>query len=383
MTYLLAICRWFTGFVLCAFGFMRGIDAMGFSYKIAEYFKVFHIDEFELLSLPAALIFCAACTSCGVGLLLRVKLRTAALGALLLSGMASAMAYYAWHYGVVHACVCFGDIFETGSALGNLYARILVMFVSLLLSGYYTSRNKYEFNSDRNSTAMFLSGLACTAVGMYGTLNLPLIDFRPYKTGVNILQSMSIPEDAPQFEYATVLYYRNNQTGLVKEFTEDNYPWRDTVNWTYQHMKNKMVKQGYQPPITDFMVKTEDENDITLDILSDTSYNFLLVAADVSHSNLKMQPQINRLYEFCKTNGYHFRCLTASTPKQIARFKIISGAEYEFCIADATVLKTMITSNPGLLLLKNGVIVNKWHYNNLPPPEKLITKYGFVQRKES
>ena len=170
---------------------------------------------------------------------------------------------------------------------------------------------------------------------------------------------------------------------MVKEYTEDNYPWRDTVNWTYQHMKNKMVKQGYQPPITDFMVKTEDENDITLDILSDTSYNFLLVAADVSHSNLKMQPQINRLYEFCKTNGYHFRCLTASTPKQIARFKIISGAEYEFCIADATVLKTMITSNPGLLLLKNGVIVNKWHYNNLPPPEKLITKYGFVQRKES
>ncbi len=44
----------------------------------------------------------------------------------------------------------------------------------------------------------------------------------------------------------------------------------------------------------------------------------------------------------------------------------IQGAEYPFCLMDDITLKTMIRSNPGLMLLKNGVVMNKWSVNSLP-----------------
>lgn len=371
------------GLILTTFGLFRGIDAVGFSYKINEYIKLLKVDDFEVLSLPIALIFCASTFASGVALLSSIKPRIATWTALGMTLAATVASYISWHYNVIHNCVCFGDIFSFERAYDNLVARASILVAVIFLAIVFRAGQYASYTYLRYSSIMLWASIFIIVIGLYGTFNLPLIDFRPFKEGINIAESMSVPSDAPSFEYETILYYRNKQTNEVKPFTEFNYPWKDTINWKYSSRETKLVKKGYEPPITDFSIKTEDETDITEEVLQDTTYNFLVIAGDVSRSNLKTQTQLNRLYEFCKTNGYGFRCLTASSPKQIARFKIISGAEYEFCTTDATVLKTMITSNPGLMLLKGAVIIKKWHYNNIPTVDKLKTNYRLQDKKES
>lgn len=383
MKYLLLILRIGIGGILTIFGLFRGMDAVGFSYKINEYIKLFIADDFEVLSLPIALIFCAAIFASGVALLSGIKPRIATWMAMAMTFPAMIVSFISWQNNVIHNCVCFGDIFSFDNALYNFIARLLVLTGLILLAVVFRADKYASYIYLRYSSIMMWAILFNILLGIYGSLNFPLIDFRPYYEGVNILESMAMPENAPGFEYETILYYRNKKTEAVKPFTEQNFPWQDKDNWAFHHRETKLVKEGYVPPITDFSIKTEDDTDITLEVLQDHNYNFLIIAEDVSRSNLNVQTRLNQLYEYCKTNGYGFRCLTASTPKQIARFKIISGAEYEFCTTDATVLKTMLTSNPGLILLKDAVIVKKWHFNNIPTVTKLKKRYNLVNNQES
>lgn len=389
MSLLLHLCRYLLGAALCIFGLLRGIDSGGFSYKISEYIKLFNPDDFEILSAPIGILFATAAFTAGVGLLSGALLRNATRVALAVVFCSWAVAFLSWKYQVVYDCICFGDILSLNHAQGNLAIRSIALLLAIATWYLHKLKLQSDFDNDQiapdNQSAAFIiwSGITCVALSVYGSLNLPLYDFRPYHTGFNILQNMFPPENAPEFEYETILYYKNKQSGNVQAFTDQNFPWQEKANWEYQHRETKLVKMGYVPVVTDFSIKTEDKIDITLSVLSDTAFNFLLISGDISRSNLAAQPKINRLYEFCKANGYHFRCLTASTPKQIAKFKIISGANYEFCTTDATVLKTMITSNPGLILLKNGVILKKWHHNNIPDIVTLQKTYTLAKQPAS
>ena len=127
-----------------------------------------------------------------------------------------------------------------------------------------------------------------------------------------------------------------------------------------------MTKEGYVPPIHDFSITTPDGDDITSQVLSDTSYVFLLVAPFLEHADDSRLDLINEVYEYAKQHGYAFYGLTSSSERAVSRWCDMTGADYEFCLTDGTTLKTIVRSNPGLVLLKHGTVVRKWSHNRLP-----------------
>jgi triosephosphate isomerase len=154
------------------------------------------------------------------------------------------------------------------------------------------------------------------------------------------------------------------KNGVKKEFTLENYP---DSTWNYVETITTQTKKGYIPPIHDFVlqdVATGEEK--TQELLDREGFTFLLVAYNLSKAEQGAFDQINELYDYCLKNSYGFVALTASDEDAIAKWKYETGAVYPFWNADGTMLKTLVRSNPGLVLMKNGTIINKWSRNDLP-----------------
>ena len=204
-------------------------------------------------------------------------------------------------------------------------------------------------------------------LGAWSLWDLPLFDFRPYHVGANIARGMKIPQGAPQPQFETTFILEKN--GQQKEFTLDNYP---DSTWTFVDSKTVQTAEGYVPPIHDFSIQdNKTGEDITQEVLNDTGYTFLLISPTLAYADDSNFGRIDQIYEFAQDYGYRFICLTASSDKDIAKWQDITGAEYPFYTTDATTLKTMIRSNPGLMLLHHGTIIQKWSHNKLPQPEEL------------
>ena len=200
------------------------------------------------------------------------------------------------------------------------------------------------------------------ALSFYCLENLPILDFRPYRNGANIKAGMEIPEGAKPsvFESRFIL----EKGGKRQEFTLDNYP---DSTWTFVESRTILKEKGYEPPIHDFsMMSLDTWEDITDSVLSDKGYTFLLVAHRIEGADDSNIDLINEIYDYSVEHGYGFYALTSSPEDEIELWRDKTGAEYPFCQTDDITLKTIIRSNPGLLLVKDGTILNKWSDNRLP-----------------
>lgn len=199
-------------------------------------------------------------------------------------------------------------------------------------------------------------------VSGYSLYFLPQFDFRPYYVGSDIKKGMEIPEDADQPEFETTFVMKKD--GVTKEFTLDNYP---DSTWSFVENKTVMTKKGYEPPIHDFSLTLSDTGeDITEEILADTSFVYLVISPYLEQADDSNFGEMDRIYEYAIEKGYKFYGVTSSGEKAVDRWRDLTGAEYKFCNADAITLKTIIRSNPGLVLLKKGIVIGKWSHNSLP-----------------
>jgi hypothetical protein len=208
---------------------------------------------------------------------------------------------------------------------------------------------------------------------IYAYRNLPPLDFRAYAPGMNIKENMKKAADYKDAVYESMLVYKNLKTDELKEFNQPDYMkskiWEDTLNWKWEATNNKLIHDAINPPkITDFMVNSLDDVNLTDSVLNDKNYSFWLIAYDLNETkdDEKLMSQINDFYTLVAKDHLNFIAFTASGSKEIDAFKHKYNALYNFVIVDQTVLKTMIRSNPGLMLIKNGTVVMNWHFNNLP-----------------
>src|SRR5690606_29881183 len=184
-----------------------------------------------------------------------------------------------------------------------------------------------------------LSVVGYAAVVFHSYNHLPIFDFRPYKVGVHISEAMSIPPDAPQDFYENIFYYKNINSGEVEQFTEENYPWQDTLNYEFHDMESFLVQEGYEPPIHDFRIETPEGDDILDFFLYDENYVFMLIAYDLNKSSTKPQEKINTLAGWALEHDMAFICLTSPLPDESAAFAEQHGAPYEFFNTDEITLK--------------------------------------------
>jgi hypothetical protein len=176
---------------------------------------------------------------------------------------------------------------------------------------------------------------------------------------------MSFPEDAPLDEYQFI--YKKD--GKKKAFTPETAPVEDP-EWEFDEAK--LVKKGYEPPIISFELYDNEENNIAEEILADENGVFLLISPHLEKADDKKIDEINHIYDYSVDNNMKFYCVTSSNKKGINSWINDTGAEYPFLTADDVTLKTIIRSNPGLVLLKSGTILTKWHYSDIPSEETAI-----------
>lgn len=268
----------------------------------------------------------------------------------------------------VSDCGCFGDAWvltnwETfGKNVILLIAAVIVFKERKLLIRFVSQKMEWLVSL---YTLFFVFALS-----FYCLDRLPVLDFRPYKIGKNIPEGMTIPDGSKPSVYESIFTLEKN--GEKKEFTLENYP---DSTWKFIDTRTVLKEKGYEPPIHDFsMLELNTGDDITDDVLTDMGYTFLLVAHRIEEADDSNIDLINEVFDYSVEHGYKFYCLTSSPEEQIELWKDKTGAEYPFCQLDDITLKTMIRSNPGLMLIKNGTILNKWSDEDIPDEYVLTDK---------
>ena len=361
------LCRIIVAVTFIFSGFVKAIDPIGTQYKLQDYLGA--IGMAGILpnwTLLAVAVFLAAIEFC-IGIFLLFAIQRRLISKLTVAFMAFMTMVTVWIVVAdpVKDCGCFGDalhLTNTETLIKNivlLVCSLAIMYRPLAMFRFVSKSNQWIVT---NYTIVFI--LVSSGFSLY---YLPIFDFRPYHIGVNIPRGMEIPKGAKLPQFKTTFIMEKN--GQRKEFTLDNYP---DASWKFIDSKTVQTSEGYIPPIHDFSITDNKTGlDLTNSVLSHKGYTFLLIAPHLETADDSNFGDIDRLYEYAQSYDIPFYCLTASTTKAIKRWVDLTGAEYPFCITDDAVLKTIIRSNPGLLLLKDGTIINKWSHNNLPNEAKL------------
>ena len=359
-------CRFLLGATFVFSGFVKAIDPIGTQYKLQDYISAVGMGGIvpDIVTLLASVALSALEFSLGVFVLFAIRRHL--VSKILVAFMAVMTLITVWIalFNPVKDCGCFGEALRLTN-VQTLLKNIVLLAASVVVA--WRPLRMYRFLSRStqwiaiNYTILFV--LLLSAHCLY---HLPLIDFRPYHIGMNIKKGMEIPAGAPQPEFETTFILQKN--GVKKEFTLDNYP---DSSWQFVDSKTVQTKEGYVPPIHDFSIQKADGDDITDSVLTAKGYIFLLVSPHLEQTDDSNFGDIDLLYEYCQERKIPFYCLTASTKKDIDHWADITGAEYPFCFTDETTLKTIIRSNPGLLLLKDGTIIRKWSHNDLPSSSSL------------
>ncbi|CCZ06788.1 BT_3928 family protein [uncultured Culturomica sp.] len=372
MKFLLNICRILIGLVFIFSGFVKGIDPLGSDYKFTDYFNAFGMSWMNFSALFFSFLLSMAEFIIGICLFLNIKTKLASWGALLFMAVFTPLTLILAIKNPVTDCGCFGDALVLTN--WETFFKNIILLVMVLLVFFNRNRFKSIFNVLEQSVILTGSIIFMFCIEMYSYRHLPILDFRPYAVGANITEGMTIPEGAPHDEYSTTLKYKNKNTGEIKEFDESNFPWQDTLNWEFHSSSQKLLKEGYKAPIHDFVIEHPEYGDITEEVLNDDDYTFLVVSYKLSKASAEAQDKLNKLAAYASENGYRFYGLTASNADEITDFVHKYNVNYSFCATDEIQLKTVIRSNPGLVLLKKGTIIDKWGHRDIPDADELKGK---------
>ena len=361
------ICRFILAATFIFSGYVKAIDPLGTLYKLKDYAAAMALNDIlpDWALVIVAIGLGALEFSLGVFMLFAVRRHAVSKLTLALMSVMTALTVWIYIADPVKDCGCFGDALTLTNGETLLKNIVLIACAALVA---WRPVDMARFISRTNQWIVKYYTIAYIVVtSVYCLYTLPIFDFRPYRVGTNIKQGMEIPEGAEQPEFESTFILRKN--GVTREFTLDNYP---DSTWEYVDTKTVQTKKGYEPPIHDFAITTNDTGeDITEQVLTKKGYTFLLVSPRLAVADDSNFGDIDQIYEYAEENGVDFFCLTASTNEDIERWRDLTGAEYRFCNADETTLKTMIRSNPGLILLKDGTIIGKWSHNALPQTDEL------------
>jgi hypothetical protein len=357
--------RWFTGIVFLFSGFVKAVDPLGSAFKFGDYFIAFRLEFLDPITLPLSMFLSAFEIVLGLILILGYQKKIAYWVLLVFMSFFTLLTLVLALTNPVSDCGCFGDALILTNWQTFLKNMVLMVFVLVLFAGRKTSGNVLGNGMERFFILIFFSG--SILLSLYSLRHLPLIDFRPYDIGTSIPEEMSIPEDAAMDEYETTLFYQNLETGEERVFTIENYP-RDTARWKFVTSESKLISKGYEPLIHDFGISDPDGSDITDMLLSDKGYTLLLIAYDLTDSDPDALYMANDWYALDMLAGdFNFIAVTATASTALREIIDNLGLDYPFYSGDETMLKTVVRSNPGFVLLKNGIILGKWSYRDLPP----------------
>ena len=374
---LLNVVRIIFGITFIFSGFVKAIDPMGSAYKFLDYFRAFDMTWLNNFAIPMAVVLATLEFLVGVCVLIGLFRSIATKLGLLFMTFFTPLTLYLAIANPVKDCGCFGDAI-TLTNWETFYKNIFLLAFAIIL---YMYNDKLKPLFSERYRFLPLSYFICLSVGisLIGLINLPIIDFRPFKVGVNIREEMKVDNSNERY----VLVYEKD--GVKQEFDIENYPSDST--WTFVETKTIVDEEAMQPTILDFFVTDAFDNDLTEELLNDATPTFLLISPDWSISDDSYVHKFNDLYEYTQEKGYNFYAVSSQNEAKEMEWADGTGAQYPFLYSDATILETIIRSRPGLVMLIDGTIIWKQHPRSIPSTEVIeqqIEDYnnGIVEKND-
>lgn len=363
------IFRILVGLVFIFSGFVKGVDPLGTVYRMDDYFLAFNVAWAMPLSLYLTIVLCAIEFMIGISLLFNLWIRKTAWLLLPMMTFFTILTFFDAVYNLVPDCGCFGDAIKltnVNTFLKNLVLMAMVVPIFLWRKKYRSALSvKYDF------ALVALTFILFTGMSVWSVRHLPIIDFMAWKVGNKVSQGATLPVKF----YVT---YKNRSTGEVKEFVAPNYPWNDSVWLSQWIFKSQRVVDPNKDQGMALRIEDAFGDDYTASVLENPGYQFILVAYNLSSADVEGFHRLLPFYKKCMADGYSFICLTNSLPEEIKKFRMTHGTAFDYYNSDDVVLKTMVRANPGLVLIKNGVVIAKWNARDVPGYEE-VKKNFLVQ----
>ncbi len=353
------IVRLFVGVLFIFSGLVKLDDPMGTAIKMEEYFEVFAHDissvfqYFIPFSLEIGLFVVILEILLGVAVLINFRMKLTSWVLLLLILFFTFLTFYSAWFDKVTDCGCFGDAIPLTP--WQSFSKDIILLILIL---YIFMRKRAFLPALSEKGAVRVLGVVlvfCIGVAYYALQHLPPIDFRPYKVGTDIRKAMQPSEE---FRYLYIM----EKDGERFEF--EVYP----TDTTYKFIEMVLLNPEAQPKITDFSI-WNDEGDFTEEAL--TGNKLLVLILDVNKAKVGKVPSIASLAESLKGNVDTW-IITANDQATFENFRHEYQLAFPYYFADGTVMKAMIRANPGLMLLKDGVVIEKWHSNDIPSSKTIL-----------
>lgn len=328
---LVNIARFVVALTFILSGFVKAVDPMGTQYKIADYLAAMHIGQYvpDFVPLIASVLLSATEFWLGVCLLFAIRRRVVTRIILVWMIIMTPLTLWLALSNPISDCGCFGDAIVLTN-WQTFWKNVVLLVCAALIAWQPLDMLRFVSRTNQwivmNFTALFILIVAGTSL-----YKLPYFDFRPYHIGTDLRKG-----------------------------------------W-------QQMMEGEESPYTDLFMQSEDGTDITDSILNLKGYVFLLISPHLEQADESQFDKINQLFEYAQEKGYPFYGLTASGEKAMNRWRNGTGAEYKLCQTDDIVLKTIIRSNPGLLLLRDGKIIRKWSNNDLPEETMLTDRLEKIE----
>ena len=341
-------------------GWVKLNDPQGTAIKMEEYFEVFSSDIsgfFHYLvpyAMVAGLLIIILEILLGFALLINYRMKITVWILLIIIVFFTFLTFYSAAFNKVTDCGCFGDAIPFTP--WQSFTKDVILLILIIFLFIRSRENKLLLSVRSANIAMAAVLSACISLAYYAIEHLPLVDFRPYKIGADIRASMQPSEP---YEYLYIM----ERDGDEYEF--DTYP----TDTTYQFVEMKLLNPEAEPKITDYNVWTED-GDYTEESLSGTK--LLVLFNDVTKSRFEKTGKITELTNSVSGDGVEAWVLTANDEATFENFRHEYQLSLPYYHADGTVIKAMIRANPGLILLKDGIVLGKWHSNDIPTREELM-----------
>ena len=317
-------CRFVLAVVFIFSGFVKGIDTMGFSYKIGDYIRAFGFSNWLPGFSDIVLSFFVSTLEFSLGMLMLfgIKRRATTRYTFWLLCLMTLFTFYVVVANPVSHCGCFGDAIVLTN-IQTFLKNIVLLAISFIVYRYHET---IRFLLSKHVEWIVWRYVVVFSLILWGWCyhHLPIIDFRPYHIGVNMPEAMGLkPTDKP--------------LSIIDFYAED----------------------------------PANEVDVTEKIVNQEGYTILLVSPKLEGASEQHIDLINELYDYCLKNEIPFYCLTSSEKEERLDWEDRTGAEYPVYVGDYLGLKTMIRSNPGLVVLKDGNIVNKVANSDIPDEYEL------------
>lgn len=366
-----SISRTLLGLVFIFSGVVKAIDPLGTVYKIEDYLKAFGGFFNELLPMAevAAWALIILELLLGVCMVLNIRTQWTSWLALLFYLVMTPLTLYIALTNPVSDCGCFGDAIVLTN-WQTFWKNVVLIVLAIIL----VALRKHVRQLWSNWMEMLLVALTILAavVFMSWTRNhLPVKDFRPYKIGNHLPTLMEYPEDAEPDVYEYAFVYEKD--GVEQTFTLENYPKGDST-WTFVRQDSRLIKKGYEPPIHDLEILNADYEDMTWDILESEEPVTLIVMYDLAKADKSQIAKVEALANLSpfasspdtlplqgESEG-NFYILTGSGTDDIINFCLEYPTLSDYvCTCDPVTLKTIVRANPGVIVLQNGTVIDKYN----------------------